>query len=151
MPLTSRATVVLPVPGLPVNTRCRVIVGLFSPASPRSFSTRSSGDLPVDLALDPLQADQAVELGQQLLEALLRDCFGPAGRGGGHRPARPPTVGASAVWAGADRGRGATRAAVAGAARDSWAAAATEALPTTRIVGSPSWQAAEATSASARA
>jgi hypothetical protein len=34
---------------------------------------------------------------------------------------------------------------------ESWAAAATEALPMTRIVGSPSWQAAEATSASASA
>ena len=72
MPPTSRATVVLPVPGLPVKTRCRVIVGLFRPASPRSFSTRSSGDLPVDLALDPLQPDQVVELGEQLVEAALR-------------------------------------------------------------------------------
>ena len=41
MPPTRRATVVLPVPGLPVNTRWRVIVGLFRPASTRSFSTRS--------------------------------------------------------------------------------------------------------------
>ena len=42
MPLTSRATVVFPVPGFPVKTRCRVMVGAFRPASSRSFSTRST-------------------------------------------------------------------------------------------------------------
>ena len=42
MPPTSRATVVLPVPGLPTNTRCRVMVGDFSPALVRSASTRST-------------------------------------------------------------------------------------------------------------
>ena len=48
-------------------------------------------------------------------------------------------------------GPGARRAGRAGRTTDSWAAAATEALPMTRIVGSPSSQAAEATSASASA
>ena len=38
----SRATVVLPVPGLPVKTRWRVIVGDFSPASMRLRSTWST-------------------------------------------------------------------------------------------------------------
>ena len=83
MPPTRRATVVLPVPGLPVKTRCRVMVGLLRPASTRSFSTRSSGDLPVDLPLDPLQPDEGVELGQQLVEALGRlgrRRLGPAAR-----------------------------------------------------------------------
>ena len=42
MPATSRATVVLPVPGLPSKIRCRVIVGDLRPASLRSPSTRST-------------------------------------------------------------------------------------------------------------
>ena len=42
MPATSRATVVLPVPGLPLKIMCRVIVGAARPASLRSPSTRST-------------------------------------------------------------------------------------------------------------
>ena len=42
MPPTSRATVVLPVPGLPTNTRCRVMVGEARPALVRSASIRST-------------------------------------------------------------------------------------------------------------
>ncbi len=42
MPATSRATVVLPVPGLPTNTRCRVIVGTLSPAASRLASILST-------------------------------------------------------------------------------------------------------------
>ena len=42
MPPTSRATVVLPVPGLPTKTRCRVMVTDLSPAFCPSPSTRST-------------------------------------------------------------------------------------------------------------
>ena len=41
MPPTSRATVVLPVPGFPTKTRCRVIAGVLSPASLRLASILS--------------------------------------------------------------------------------------------------------------
>ena len=55
------------------------------------------GDLPVDLALDPLQPDEGVELGEQLLEALRRvarsaPAAGPGAPLGPRRPqARPPS------------------------------------------------------------
>ena len=42
MPATSRATVVLPVPGLPLKTRCRVIVGAEARPRARRPSTRST-------------------------------------------------------------------------------------------------------------
>ena len=49
------------------------------PAAARSCSTRSSWACRVDLALDRLEADEPVELGEQLLQALrgrllLRGC-----------------------------------------------------------------------------
>ena len=105
MPATSRATVVLPVPGLPMKTRCRVRVGLRRPASARSFSTRSSATWRCTSRLTVAQADQRVELGEQLLHrpgrcgrALLRR------RGHGRRCARRDRVGGAV-----SRGRGGGR------------------------------------------
>ena len=159
MPPTSRATVVLPVPGLPVKTRCRVIVGALQAGVGPQLLDPEHGDLPVDLALDPLQPDQGVELGEQLLEALRPAAAAGAGaaRPAARRRPRGTAAGAACVrlgdGPGADgRRRHADRGGRVGhARRRSWAAAATEALPMTRIVGSPSSQAAEATSASASA
>ena len=50
MPATSRATVVLPVPGLPMKTRCRVIVGALQPGVGAQLLDPQHRDLPVDLA-----------------------------------------------------------------------------------------------------
>ena len=44
MPETRRATVVLPVPGLPTKTRCRVILGVLSPALARLASIWRTAD-----------------------------------------------------------------------------------------------------------
>ena len=52
MPATSRATVVLPVPGLPTKTRCRVIVGHLEPGRLALGLDLQHRDLAVDLALD---------------------------------------------------------------------------------------------------
>ena len=68
MPATSRATVVLPVPGLPTKTRCRVIVGLLA-GRPRRAAARPAAPRPGGgpRALTARQPDQRVELGEQLL------------------------------------------------------------------------------------
>ena len=72
MPATSRATVVLPVPGLPRKTRCRVMVGLRRPAVGAQLLDPQQLRLPVHLALDRREPGQRVELGEQLLQRLRR-------------------------------------------------------------------------------
>ena len=72
MPATSRATVVLPVPGLPSKIRCRVIVGRLEAGVPAQPLDPEHGRLPVDLGLDVGQPDERVELGEQLLDRLRR-------------------------------------------------------------------------------
>ena len=165
MPATSRATVVLPVPGLPVKTRCRVMVGLLQTGLGAQLLHPQQGDLPVDLALDRGQPDERVELVEQLLAA-----SGPARGRGRPSPASGRGRGrrAGCRRAARDRPGGLVAAsgtpatvherAVAGAAVRRAAVACTAAqlgrggdrgVAETRIVGSPRLQAAEATSASA--
>ena len=70
MPATRRATVVLPVPGLPLKIMCRVIVGALRPASARRPSTRSTAAWRWISAFTSVRPDEAVELGEQLLDRL---------------------------------------------------------------------------------
>ena len=106
MPLTSRATVVLPVPGLPVKTRCRVMVGALQAGLAAQLLDAEYGDLPVHLPLHPLQPDQGVELRQQLVEAALR--LLPARRASGSVRRRLGSgAAAPASTAGVDGWRGA--------------------------------------------
>ena len=166
MPATSRATVVLPVPGLPAKTRCRVMVGLCRPASARSLSTRSTATCRWTSRLTVRQPDQRVELGEQLLHrpgrcgrALLRR----RGHGRRCRPPRPGRRSRLPRWGWPVASGGTARVGPAarvtspqrsppyGARRRP--AAARRRRPrrcrSTRIVGSPRLHAADATSASA--
>ena len=69
MPATRRATVVLPVPGLPTNTRCRVSSGVAQSAWRRAAPAIAQHlGLVADLGLHRVEADERVELVEQLLE-----------------------------------------------------------------------------------
>src|ERR1022692_2836171 len=62
------ATVVFPVPGGPVNTKCRAGGWLASPLPvPQPGHPQLRGDL-VHLPLDRLQADQLIELGERAFQ-----------------------------------------------------------------------------------
>ena len=98
---------VLPVPGLPVNTRCR----LWSSTG----RSRSAADLldaeqvrdEVDLVLDAVEADEGVELGQQLVERAGRGQLlgrgGRRGRGLGLGGGVPPSGGVGRAFPAARR------------------------------------------------
>ncbi len=127
-----------------------MIVGALQAGLVAQLLDAEYGDLPVHLPLHPLQPDQGVELGQQLVDAALRFLRLGSLPASVPRALSAELLGWERQWR-RHRHRGAgARARPAGTA-DSWAAAATEAFPMTRIVGSPSSQAAEATSASAPA
>ena len=63
---------VLPVPGLPTKTRCRVIVGTLRPAASRLASILSTATWRWISPLTRVEADERVELGEQLLQRLRR-------------------------------------------------------------------------------
>ena len=77
------ATVVLPVPGLPVKDICSVGVSAVSPScSPHPFDHQQRGDF-ADARLDRLQADQlAIELVENLLDARAFEFGAQIGRRG---------------------------------------------------------------------
>ena len=105
------------------------------------------GDLPVDLPLDPPSPIRASSSARSSSRLALRVAPAPRARvlSAGFSAARvAPVSTRSSTSSWADTGSRSGH-------RGSWAAAATEALPITRMVGSPSSQAAEATSASAAA
>ena len=63
-----RATVVLPVPGLPVKTRWRLVVWVWQTGfGPEPLNLQEVGDY-FDLALHSVEADQTVELCHQFPE-----------------------------------------------------------------------------------
>ena len=70
--LSRRATVVLPVPGLPVNTRWWLVSIVGRPRSARSCWMRSRLVRRRTSALTSVEADEGVELGEQLLDRSLR-------------------------------------------------------------------------------
>ena len=82
--LSSRATVVLPVPGLPVNTRWWLVSSVGMPRSSRSRWMRSRLVSRRTSALTCGQPDERVELGEQLLDRPL-PAAAPAPRRGRRR------------------------------------------------------------------
>ena len=106
--LSSRATVVLPVPGLPVKTRWWLVSSVGMPRSSRSRWMRSRLVRRRTSALTGGEPDERVELGEQLL-----DRAAPAAG----RRARPRAVGAVAPAPAAGRRRRRRRGPLSGAGR----------------------------------
>ena len=77
---SSRATVVLPVPGLPRKTRCCVVATSGRPGLLAARLDAQEGDERTHLLLHRLEARQRVELGEQLLERARRAPASCAGR-----------------------------------------------------------------------
>lgn len=83
---------VLPVPGLPTNTRWRLVSSVGSPRVVAQLLHLEEVGHQLHLPLHVLQADQGPQIGQELLEGTWRgvDRFGgragPGGRGGGGGP-----------------------------------------------------------------
>ena len=65
--LSRRATVVLPVPGLPLNTRWWLVSTVGIARSSEGFWMQQAGQ-PADIRLHRLQSNELVELGKQVLD-----------------------------------------------------------------------------------
>ncbi len=166
MPPTNRATVVLPVPGLPTNTRWRLRAGDLRWLSARSFATRITSawcrtsvfteSSPTRLSSSSRSsasvfcgtADAAAAVGPAP-HRLRRRTPPDRARPAQCSSARSARLGEVGVGVRTVMGEGSGILPESGRTARSWAAAITEARVRLRRLGSPKEQAADASSASA--